>query len=74
MEAHNSDVPLPEIGPIYLEVDVTYIAKKLFANPSANYGFMIAPRPAPNPPIDGDRGACLSTLGIFQLDIYYFAP
>ena len=55
------------------EVDVTYAVNNWIKNPGQNHGFILTPANAPGPSGDG-HGECLSQVGNFQLEIYYFAP
>jgi len=55
------------------EVDVTSAVNTWIKNPGQNHGFILTPDSAPNPVVDG-HGECLSQVGNFQLEIYYFAP
>ena len=42
-------------------------------HPENNHGFIFTPASAPVPKVPG-TGKCLSGLGNFQLEVYYFAP
>lgn len=53
------------------DVDVTSIVKQWHKQPSQNHGFILTPRSAPHPIGDG-AGSCESSVGNFQLEIYYF--
>ena len=55
------------------QADVTQAATDWLKNPFNNHGFIFTPASAPHPIGDGS-GECLSGLGNFQLDVYYFAP
>ena len=56
-----------------LQADVTSVASDWIKHPGNNHGFVFTPAGAPHPLEDG-TGTCLSGLGNFQLEIYYFAP
>jgi hypothetical protein len=54
-------------------VDVTSQVAGWMNHPANNRGFILTGASAPSPSGDG-IGECLSGLGNFQLEIYYFAP
>lgn len=66
--------PITSINPYgSLEADVTSVVKDWTKDPSAAYGFILTGAGADDPKSDG-YGRCLSGLGNFTLDVYYFAP
>ena len=64
---------ISSVGQYSGQVDVTSTVKSWVANPAGNHGFFLSAASAPYP-LDDGTGKCLSGLGNFQLDIYYFAP
>jgi LysM repeat protein len=66
--------PITSINPYgSLEADVTSVVKDWTKDPSAAYGFILTGAGADDPKSDG-YGRCLSGLGNFTVDVYYFAP
>lgn len=65
------NTPISSIGQYGpLQADVTAAVKDWVKNPATNHGFVLS---SINPP-PGGVAFCISGLGNFQLDIYYFAP
>lgn len=65
--------PITSISPyMALKTDVTFAVKDWMKNPAKNFGLIFTPAGAPHPYDDG-AGSCLSELGNFQLNVYYFA-
>lgn len=54
-------------------VDVTAAVNDWIKHPANNHGLILTPMASPQPTEDG-TGECLSGLGNFTLDVYYFAP
>lgn len=67
------NTPLTSMSNYMNQASVTQAVVDWIKDPSSNHGFILAPAAAPHPYDDGS-GSCLSGLGNFQLDIYYFAP
>lgn len=64
--------PIQSMSPyLSLHADVTSAVKEWVKTPSKNHGFILTPAGAPDPYGDG-TGSCLSGLGNFNLNIYYF--
>lgn len=55
------------------DVDVTAIVKKWINGTAANDGFILLPREALKPVVDGN-GSCMTSIGNMQLKIFFFAP
>lgn len=64
---------LTSVSDFFNQANVTQAVIDWQKNPANNYGFILAPTGAPHPSGDGS-GECLSGLGNFQLDVYYFVP
>lgn len=58
---------------VHQDVDVTSAVNDWITHPTNNRGLNLTPAPADSPKDDG-YGRCLSGLGNFLLDVYYFAP
>ena len=69
----SNNAPIASIGTAQSQVDVTSAVSEWFKYPENNHGFILTPASAPVPKQSG-TGECLSGLGNFELDIYYFAP
>jgi len=69
----SNNSPIASLGTAQSQVDVTAAVSDWFKHPENNHGFILTPASAPKPQVPG-TGKCLSGLGNFQLDLYYFAP
>lgn len=69
----SNNIPIASVGTAQSQVDVTAAVSDWFKHPENNHGFILTPASAPVPKQPG-TGECLSGLGNFELDIYYFAP
>lgn len=66
--------PLASISPyMALNADVTPAVMDWLKKPANNHGLILTPAAAPHP-LDDGSGFCISGLGNFQLNVYYFAP
>jgi len=67
------NVPLTSLSAWQLSLDVTSAVSNWLKHPNQNHGFILTPSSAPSPLTDG-HGTCMSGVGNFQLEIYYFIP